>query len=107
MAERGRGPGAFTVACGAGRAVLQAWHNEQRVERDRYAGLLAAGVTDAVTLEPHAPVPARRVEVARSTQVALSVWLAAPGAAAASASGVGAALPVLPTAMRTADFQYY
>ena len=26
MAERGRGPGAFTVACGAGRAVLQAWH---------------------------------------------------------------------------------
>ena len=82
---------------------MHAWHDDRRVERDRYAGLLAAGVTDAVTLEPHAPVPARRVEVARSTQVALSVWLAAPGAAAASASGVGAALPVLPTAMRTAD----
>ena len=49
MAERGRGPGAFTVACGAGRAVVQAWHDEQRVERDRYAGLLAAGVTDAAT----------------------------------------------------------
>tara|TARA_B100000795_G_scaffold246686_1_gene212536 strand:+ start:809 stop:970 length:162 start_codon:yes stop_codon:yes gene_type:complete len=23
------------------------WHDAQRVERDRYAGLLAAGVTDA------------------------------------------------------------
>ena len=62
MAERGRGPGAFTVAYGAGRAVVQAWHDEQRVERGRYAGLLAAGVTDAATLEPPAPVPARRVE---------------------------------------------
>lgn len=100
MAERGRGPGAFTVACGAGRAVLQAWHNEQRVERDRYAGLLAAGVTDAATLEPPAPVPARRVEVARATQVALPVWLAVPGAAARP---VVLALPVLPTAMRAAD----
>ena len=100
MAERGRGPGAFTVACGAERAVVQAWHDEQRVERDRYAGLLAAGVTDAATLEPPAPVPARRVEVARATQVALPVWLAVPGAAARPVVG---ALPVLPTAMRAAD----
>ena len=37
----------FTLACGAGRAVVQMWHDAQRVERDRYAGLLAAGVTDA------------------------------------------------------------
>ena len=94
MAERGRGPGAFTVACGAERAVVQAWHDEQRVERDRHAG-----VTDAATLEPPAPVPARRVEVARATEVALPVWLAAPGAAARPVVG---ALPVLPTAMRAA-----
>ena len=79
---------------------MQAWHDEQRVERGRYAGLLAAGVTDAATLEPPAPVPARRVEVARATQVALPVWLAAPGAAARPVVG---ALPVLPTAMRAAD----
>ena len=76
---------------------MQAWHDEQRVERDRYAGLLAAGVTDAATLEPPAPVPARRVEVARATRVALPVWLAAQGAAARPVVG---ALPVLPTAMR-------
>ena len=99
MAERGRGPGAFTVACGAGRAVVQAWHDEQRVERDRYAGLLAAGVTDAATLEPPAPVPARRVEVARATQVVLPVYLVAPGAAAQPVVG---AVPVLPTAVRAA-----
>eukprot|EP00964_Phaeocystis_antarctica_P068896 scaffold41768_cov58-Phaeocystis_antarctica.AAC.1 len=88
MAERGRGPGAFTVACGAGRAVVQAWHDEQRVEHDRYAGLLAAGVTDAATLELPAPVPARRVEVARATQVALLVGGARHGG---SASGGGVA----------------
>ena len=76
---------------------MQAWHDEQRVERDRYAGLLAAGVTDAATLEPPVPVPARRVEVARATRVALPVWLAAQGAAARPVVG---ALPVLPTAMR-------
>ena len=58
MAERGRGPGEFTLACGAGRAVVQTWHDAQCVERDRYAGLLAAGVTDAATLETPAPVPA-------------------------------------------------
>ena len=62
--------------------------------------MLAAGVTDAATLEPPVPVPARRVEVARATQVALPVWLAAPGAAARPVVG---ALPVLPTAMRAAD----
>ena len=62
--------------------------------------MLAAGVTDAATLEPPVPVPARRVEVARATQVALPVWLAVPGAAARPVVG---ALPVLPTAMRAAD----
>ena len=30
---------------------MHAWHDDRRVERDRYAGLLAAGVTDAATLE--------------------------------------------------------
>ena len=62
--------------------------------------MLAAGVTDAATLEPPVPVPARRVEVARATRVALPVWLAAQGAAARPVVG---ALPVLPTAMRAAD----
>ena len=72
MAERGRGPGAFTVACGTGRAVVQAWHDEQRVERDRYAGLLAAGVTDAATLEP--PVPEGCTVPTRHTHTWTWTW---------------------------------
>ena len=46
-------------------------------------------MTDAATLEPPAPVPARHVEVARATQVALPVYLVVPGAAARPVVGPG------------------
>ena len=72
MAERGRGPGAFTVACGAERAVVQAWHDEQRVERDRYAGLLALQPAEVVTSDVSVsalPGRAARREISRGRGV--------------------------------------
>ena len=70
MAERGRGPGAFTVACGAGRAVVQAWHVEQRVERDLASRTMWGYYVKTGKLELRAPQGATPITLRMQAQTA-------------------------------------